>query len=238
MDPEDARRERDRYAAVYAHDAAGYDRLVSREDAAGRLPQVLATIAPGADLVVVEAGAGTGRVTRLLAPRAQALHAFDRSPAMLALAVRSVRDRGWPQVTLALADHRALPVRAGIADVAIEGWSFGHLAEEDGPEAADGAVEELLRVVRRGGIAVVIETLGTGRDSPEPPSAALAGWYARLEGVFGFERRWVRTDYRFETPEEAHALVHGFFGEPLASRVRRDGGLALPECTGIWWRRA
>ena len=60
----------DHFRTIYRTRADDYDTLVAREDFQGNLPQALAKIRPWAGLDVVELGAGTGRLTRLLAPAA------------------------------------------------------------------------------------------------------------------------------------------------------------------------
>ena len=230
----------DRFAHVYQHRAADYDRLVSREDYHERLPHALARACAPAGLDVVETGAGTGRLTRLLAPAARRIHAFDASRAMLDVAAAHLRRAGCANACLGLADHRALPLPARCADLALEGWSFGHLAERH-PDRwraeVQRAVAELRRVVRPGGTVVLVETLGTGRTEPRPPSEALARMYTELTVGQGFAATWLRTDYRFASVAEAEALTRMFFGDELADRVAREGSSDLAECTGIWWRR-
>jgi hypothetical protein len=36
--------------------------------------------------------------------------------------------------------------------------------------------------------------------------------------------------------EEAADLAGFFFGAEMADRIREDGLVVLPECTGVWWR--
>jgi hypothetical protein len=91
------------------------------------------------------------------------------------------------------------------------------------------------RVLRPGGTVIILETLGTGCESPHPPSDALAAYYALLEEEHGFSATWIRTDYRFASLSEAEDLTRFFFGDGLADRVAREGLVTLPECTGIWW---
>jgi hypothetical protein len=53
----------------------------------------------------------------------------------------------------------------------------------------------------------------------------------------GFDSKWVRTDYKFDSIEEAIELSRFFFGDELGDRVERHHWVILPECTGVWWRR-
>ena len=89
------------------------------------------------------------------------------------------------------------------------------------------------RVLRPSGTIIVLETMGTGHEAPHPPDELLA-YFAYLEAQ-GFASTWIRTDYLFESLEEAEASARFFFGESLAKEVRDKNWNILPECTGIWW---
>lgn len=224
----------DRYRRVYANAPEVYERLVAHEDCEGRLLPALRGIAP-LDGNIVEFGAGTGRLTRLLAPTARSLRAFDASPAMLALARRMLPR--YPGLALAAAVNHALPVPSSCADLALAGWTFGHATgwNPDGwTVEIRSCLDEMQRVLRPGGTAIVIETLGTGRTEPEPPNAALAAYYRLLE-TLGFRRDWIRTDYRFASREEADGLCLAFFGTTF-ELINEGSSWRLPECTGLWSR--
>lgn len=224
------------FKAIYNNRASDYDRLVMREDYEGNLLKSLQHICPFDGLEVVELGAGTGRVTRILAPLVAHIHSFDISAHMLSVARDRLRSaNNW---AIAVADNRALPVASSTADVALEGWSVGHAIgwyPGDWRNEVNAAIEEMYRVTKPGGMVILIETLGTGHEAPKP-SDKLAEMFAWLEGEHGFSSTWIRTDYRFESLAEAESLVRFFFGENLAARVVRERRAILPECTGIWWR--
>jgi len=97
-------------------------------------------------------------------------------------------------------------------------------------------VDEMLRLLRPGGAAVIIETMGTGSRTPAPPNAQLAAYYAWLESERGFRYKWIRTDYHFESVDEGVELFRFFFGDGLAELVAREGNVVVSECTGVWWR--
>ena len=94
----------------------------------------------------------------------------------------------------------------------------------------------MLRLLRPGGTAIMLETLGTGNETPAPPNEGLAQFYAMLEDEYGFARTALRTDYQFESPAEGQALLRFFFGDELADRIVAEQLTILPECTGIWSR--
>jgi len=139
-----------------------------------------------------------------------------------------------------VADNRQLPVSDGVADVSIAGWSFGHFTgwyPSTWRVEIEQAIEQLRRVLRPDGVMIIIETLGTGSESPQAPSDALAAYYRLLEQDYGFSSTWIRMDFRFESSAEAAALLGFFFGDALADHVARTGLTVLSECTGLWRRR-
>jgi ubiquinone/menaquinone biosynthesis C-methylase UbiE len=225
------------YHEIYAHHAEAYDELVAAEDCDGNLLPALARVMPVTGRVV-EVGAGTGRVTRLLAGAGATVVATEPSAAMLEVGRQRLGERAnvsWHQ-----ASARALPVDDGWADAGVAGWVFGHFREwmpAGWEDELTQALAELGRAVRRGGALVIIETLGTGQSEPAPPTPGLAEYYGWLEAR-GFARTWVRTDYRFGSVDEAARVTGFFFGEAFAARVREQGWARVPECTGIWSRRA
>lgn len=228
----------DHFQAIYARHADQYDRLVSREDYQGNILRALKTIRPLDALDVVEMGAGTGRLTRLLSPLVRSVRAYDASQHMLDMAAIRLRALELTNCELVVSDHRNLPALSASADLAIEGWSFGHLAwwcAGSWREEIGKALAEMKRVLRPGGMAIIIETLGTGTETPQAPTPYLADFYSWLKTEHSFASTWIRTDYRFESLREAEELTRFFFGAELVDRVAQEGLIMLPECTGIWW---
>jgi SAM-dependent methyltransferase len=226
----------DHFLSVYQDRAALYEELVVLEDAPGHLLPALRALHPAPRPRIVEFGAGTGRLTRLLAPLAREIRAFDGAPAM----VREGRTAlaPWPHVTLEVADNARLPVPDAWADLAVEGWSFGHAVgwfPDTWRTVVRTYLDEMDRVLAPGGTAVLLETLGTGSPEPLAPNPGLAELYAFLEGE-GYAPSWIRTDYRFPTLARARELTAFFFRHDFAFEAR-DGAFVLPECTGLWSRR-
>lgn len=222
------------YQSIYRHQAAEYDLMVSREDYEGNLLPALNAICTLSGADVVELGAGTGRLTTKIAPLALSLVALDISEHMLGV----LREK-LPLATAVAADNRMLPLADRSADVTIAGWSIAHSVDwypKTWREETGRAVAEMLRLLRPGGTAIILETLGTGVETPAPPTDGLAAFYQTLENEYGFAYRALRTDYRFESPAEGQALLRFFFGDQLADRIVAEQLTILPECTGIWWR--
>jgi ubiquinone/menaquinone biosynthesis C-methylase UbiE len=158
---------------------------------------------------------------------------------MLSVARKKLIQSGLGNWRLGAADNRRLPLKARTADLVIAGWSLGHsvawypdtLRREIGR-----ALAEMARVLRPGGAIIILETLGTNRQSPHPPTPGLADYYDWLENAHGFRRTWVRTDYRFASAQEAESLTRFFFGDEMADDILAGNSAIVPECTGVWHR--
>jgi ubiquinone/menaquinone biosynthesis C-methylase UbiE len=223
---------------VYEQHAGQYERLIQREDYQNNILSAIESYCSLDGIDVVELGAGTGRLTRFLAPHVKSIKAFDASAHMLETAAQSLREMCLTNWSTEVADHRQIPVKDASADLVISGWAFCYLAVWGGEvwkSALDDGLREIERIARPSGTVIIIETLGTGEEKPNPPEH-LSKYFDWLTGT-GFERGWIRTDYRFESLEEAVELSTFFFGEEMGGKVREKNWQTLPECTGIWWRK-
>lgn len=109
----------------------------------GPVPEVLEWLLPPAAEVVVDLGAGTGAVTRLLVERVATVVAVepdDRMRAVLAARVPAAEARAGT--------GEAIPVATGAADAVVAASSWHWMAES--------ALSEVARVIRPGGILGVL----------------------------------------------------------------------------------
>ena len=221
---------------IYTLHASQYDRLIQREDFQKNILRTIQKITPLSTLDVIDLGSGTGRFTQLLAPITHSILAMDLFPHMLREAKKSLYqtiDNNW---MITVCDNARLPVRKGSIDLVISGWSFCYLAVWSGDNwksALQNGLEEIKRVLHKGGIIIILETMGTGFETPHPPQH-LANYFEFLKEM-GFSSTWIRTDYKFESLAEAEELSSFFFGEELTAKVRENQWIILPECTGVWW---
>jgi len=227
------------HQTIYQQEATRYDALVMREDKDGHLLPAIEHRCALDGLDIVESGAGTGRLTTQIAPKAHSLKTFDLSPHMLAVATAKLEALGIDHWETGVADHRALPVADDSADLVISGWSICYLNDKtraDWQTPFRAGIAEMKRVLRPGGTLIIIETEGTGVTKPKPPESMRN--YLGLLKALGFQWEWIRTDYRFASWAEAQQLVPFFFGEEMLDACYSgDGGVILPECTGIWhWK--
>jgi len=226
----------DRQRKIYQSEGDRYEAMVAREDHQRNIPRALDEIVNVDGLDVMDLGAGTGRLAVMLAPRVRSMRAFDASAEMLRVCRERLAASGLTNWQVVVADHRSIPVEDHSADLVVSGWSVAYLYVWN-PETWRLELEkwlgEMKRVLRQGSFIVLFESLGTGNESPIQLEH-LKEYYPWLDEA-GFQHTWIRTDYQFESLEEAEELSRFFFGEELVEKVRRNNWVTLPECTGVWW---
>ena len=156
------------WKVIYHQQTELYEQLVQHEDYQGHLFASINRLYPVTEVRVVEFGAGTGRVTALLAPAARIILAFDLALPMVRIAHRKLQERFGHKLITGAADNRAVPVASQSADIAIEDWSFAQMMvwyQAAWRREMRQAILEMLRVLRPGGTAMMIETLGTGMET-------------------------------------------------------------------------
>ncbi|NOQ38683.1 MAG: methyltransferase domain-containing protein [Anaerolineales bacterium] len=221
---------------VYQQEGDLYQRLIGREDYLGNLLPELKKITPLKGKDVVDLGSGTGRLVHLLAPHVKSVHALDLFTHMLGVAAGRLQNQQLGNWQVTAGDHRQIPLPNKSADLVVSCWSICYLVVWEGEEwkrEVESALLEMKRVLRSGGTMIIIETLGTGNIKPVEKDD-LKPYFAFLESR-GFQRSWIRTDYRFDSREEALELVEFFFGEEMVGEIGNESKPILPECTGLWW---
>lgn len=223
---------------IYQTDGDRYEALIAREDYQGNIQKALDEIVKVDGLDVLDLGAGTGRLAVMLAPRVKTIRAFDISSEMLRVCRERLVASGLSNWQVDVADHRQLPIEDRSADLAVSGWSVSYLAvwnEQKQTSELDVWLREMKRVLRSEGTIILYESLGTGNENPIRLEHVESTY--RWLNANGFHNKWIRTDYKFESLEEAEELSRFFFGEELAEKVRQNEWIVLPECTGVWWFR-
>jgi len=222
---------------IYQSEGDRYEALVSREDHQGNIQKAIDEIIHADGLDILDLGAGTGRLTLILAPRAKSIRAFDVSVEMLRVCRERLVASGLSNWQVDIADHRQLPVPDHSIDLVVSGWSVAYLVvwhAETWRAELEKWMDEMKRVLKPDGKIILFESLGTGNETPIQLDH-LKDYYPWLDEA-GFQNKWIRTDYRFESVEEAADLAGFFFGAEMADRIRADELIILPECTGVWWK--
>jgi len=220
---------------IYKTEAEKFEALITREDYQGNIIRALLEMAPLENHVVYDLGTGTGRLACLLASHVSRIRAFDISEEMLRVCRQKLTTSGLTNWRVDVADHRQLPVDDASADLVVSGWSVSYLAVWN-PDSWRIELEkwlgEMKRVLTAGSFIVLFESLGTGNESPIKLDH-LKDFYSWLDEI-GFDYKWIRTDYRFDSLEEAEYLSRFFFGDDLGDKVKQNNWVVLPECTGVW----
>jgi ubiquinone/menaquinone biosynthesis C-methylase UbiE len=161
--------------------------------------------------------------------------AYDISEAMLKVAKQKLTKTRYKNWKIGVTNHRSLPDPDNSADLVLSGWSICYLVDwtcSDWRTEVSKGLAEMERVIKPGGTIIIIETQGTGFESPHPPERLVE--YFDFLKEYGFEFTWFRTDYQFASKEEARELTTFFFGEELTAQFST---IMLPECTGLWWKK-
>jgi ubiquinone/menaquinone biosynthesis C-methylase UbiE len=222
---------------IYQSEGDRYEALISREDYQRNIPRAIDEIVKIDGLDILDLGAGTGRLTLLLARRAHAMRSFDASAEMLRVCRERLIASGLSNWQVDVADHRQLPITDHAADLVVSGWSVAYLVvwhPETWRDELAKWMAEMQRVLKPGGHIILFESLGTGNEEPIQLEH-LKNYYPWLDEA-GFKNKWIRTDYQFESVEEAADLAGFFFGDDMAARVIQRRSAILPECTGVWWK--
>jgi ubiquinone/menaquinone biosynthesis C-methylase UbiE len=205
-----AAKERER--AARDRDAPRYDKTVSPRHTAIELDAIVSALRPTTDEIVVDLGAGTGRLTAALAREGATVVAIDLSPASLQLNRRKCAQEGLSaRVCHLVADAGRLPLRESAVDKLASGMLLEHINPDDERRRC---VEEINRVLRPDGRAAM--TVYNYSWSQRRRGAPREGSH---EGDLYF--------YRFERAELA-TMLGGFRRRRVSGILNLPGRLASP----------
>ena len=203
-------------------------------DPDGVIGAAMDRVRPVDDAHVLDVGCGTGFHLPGFAARARRVTGVEPHPG-LAEAARA-RVRGLDHVRVLDGTAQRLPVPDSVVEVAHARWAYFF-----GPGCEPG-LAELDRVMRRGGVAFVIDndatrsTFGSWfrRSLPSyDPSAVERFWSAR-----GFTREPLTMRWSFTDRRDFEAVVRIEFPSALAAEiVESHPGLTVDYAVNLWWRR-
>ena len=183
---------------------------------------------------VLDVGCGTGFHLTGFAATAAEVTGVEPHPDLAALARR--RTRKISKVRVVTGTAQALPVPERSVDVAHARWAYFF-----GPGCEPG-LEELDRVVRRGGTAFVIDN--------DPTRSTFGGWFRRgyptVDPVaverFWSTRGWTRIPvdmgWSFSSRGDLDAVVRIEFAPELAAQILAEHpGTDVDYAVNVWWRR-
>jgi SAM-dependent methyltransferase len=223
---------REAWSRIYRERPDIFAAFCRAEDPEGRIVARLQALAGLEGATAVEAGCGTGRYSAELARACSRYVATDRSASLLAQAAAAS-----PCLDLVRARAEALPFRAHCADRYFATWVLAYLR----PPAREAAVAEALRVLRPGGSAWLVENHWEG-DFQELRDCSGYGAEPGVKDlleVHGFRvAETLETELRFDTAQEAGAILGALCGEAVAEKLRRAPRARFGHAVVLLHRRA
>ena len=215
------------------HHTATYEVENRAVDPDGRLWSALLARVDWAGRVVLDIGCGSGFHLPRFATTARSVVGVEPHPDLVALACR--RTRVLPSVTVHQGAAQALPLPDASVDVVHARWAYFF-----GPGCEPG-LAELTRVVRPGGVALVVDN--------DPTRSTFGGWFRRgypdidptAVERFWSTQGWTRTPvdmgWRFSTRADLESVVRIEFDEATAEAVLAEHeGVEVDYAVNLWSR--
>jgi len=191
---------------------------------------------------VLDVGCGTGFHLPRLATRSRSVVGVEPHAGLVAAAARRVA--GLPNVTVRQGAAQSLPVPDASVDLVHARWAYFF-----GPGCEPG-LREAERVLRRGGLAVVLDHDSTRSQVGRWFAAGLAAdgisldaeTVERFWGRHGFARRRLDVRWTFSSRADLAAVLRiEFPASVVAAALReveeRGAGWDVEASVNLWWRR-
>nr|WP_028650154.1 class I SAM-dependent methyltransferase [Nocardioides halotolerans] len=219
------------------HHPATYEVENRACDPGGRLWEAMRSLAGEAGWAgrdVLDVGCGTGFHLPRFASEAATVTGVDPHPDLVALARR--RTRALPNVTVHHGTAQDLPLPDASVDVVHARWAYFF-----GPGCEPG-LAELDRVVRRGGVALVVDN--------DPTRSTFGGWFRRgypdvpdadtverFWSTHGWTRTPVDMGWRFSSRADLESVVRiEFDGATAEAILAEHEGLEVDYAVNLWSR--
>lgn len=215
------------------HDPRTYELENRAVDPDGVIEQAMQEIRGWAGGQVLDIGCGTGFHLPRFAAHAARVVGVEPHRALAAAARRRVR--GLAHVTVRQGVAQRLPVADASVDVAHARWAYFF-----GPGCEPG-LAELSRVIRRGGVAFVIDN--------DVTRSTFGGWFRRAFPRYdapaverfwssqGFTRRSLDMRWWFARRADFEAVVRIEFAPEMAAEIIAEhAGCEVDYAVNLWWR--
>jgi len=183
---------------------------------------------------VLDLGCGTGFHLPRWAQQARAVYGVEPHPDLARVATR--RTRRLPNVSVLTGTAQRVPLPPASVDVVQARWAYFF-----GPGCEPG-LQELDRVVRRGGTAFVVDN--------DASRSTFGSWFRRsypsvrpeeverFWSTHGWQRRALDVVWRFATRSELESVVRIELTAAVAAEVLDEhAGTEVDYAVNLWWRR-
>jgi len=206
---------------IYQNHSEEYDELVSFEDYKGNLRSFLDRHLKK-NMTVLELGTGTGRVTKMYINEVKEAVCCDKYNHMLIRAEENLKSYA-DKIKFLQLDTRDLEMINSGFDLIIEGWALGHTVIDEFTridEYLTHFFDTVFSKLKKDGIFIFIETLGTNVPEPKVPLTELEYFYDIIETKYLMKRTVIETDYKFPSIEDAIRILTFFFGDQIKEETK------------------
>ena len=214
---------------IYLESPNCFNKWSQFEDPDGCLKQYLFQRFQWKNSIVLEAGAGTGRITDYYVDEADKVYLTDNSENMIKLLNRKYEKK--TKVVPFLCDHSELwKMHTLNPSVFISAFSLGYIFT-DCLLSSKEIERQLKKIIPSNAKVIIIECTGVFNRFDNAPEGFL-NYVMRLNSLF--ESDTIETCFRFDTIYEAIECATGLFSKEVACEIEKSGLLEIPDYITVW----
>ncbi|QUA52181.1 class I SAM-dependent methyltransferase [Aristaeella lactis] len=218
-----------RQKRIYLEAPSYFNKWSQFEDPDGLLRQYLQESYHWTNSIVLEAGAGTGRITDYYVNVVSKAFLTDNSENMIRLL--NEKYGNMSNVVPLLCDHRDLWEKHTIhPTVFISAFSLGY-AFSDNLLSSKEIEEQLKKIIPPNSKVFIIECTGMFNRF-ENATKSFLNYVDGLNSMF--ESETLKTCFRFGSAYEAVECAEGLFSKEVAKKIEKGGLLEFPDYITIW----